>query len=349
MKDFASDNYAGVCTEAMRYMVEANTSGHEVAYGDDSWTRRVCDRLRALFETDCEVFFVFNGTAANSLALASLCQSYQSVICHESSHVETDECGGPEFFSNGSKLITSKGAMGKVTPIAVEELIARRSDIHSPRPKALTITQSTEVGTIYTVAEVKALGELVHRHDMALHMDGARFANAVVSLDVAPADITWRVGVDVLCFGGTKNGLPVGEAVIFFNHALAKDFAYRVKQAGQLASKMRFISAPWLGLLDNDVWLRNARHANAMAKMLASRVSGIPGVRLAYPVEANAVFVEMPSAVGNAMRSEKGWNFYDFIASGGSRLMCAWDTERAMIDHFAADLAALMKTTERTS
>ena len=346
MKDFASDNYAGVCAEAMRYLVEANSSGHEVAYGDDFWTRRVCDRIRALFETDCEVFFVFNGTAANSLALASLCQSYQSVICHESSHVETDECGGPEFFSNGSKLITSKGPMGKLSPGAVELLITRRSDIHSPRPKALTITQSTEVGTVYAVDEVKALGALAHRHDMALHMDGARFANAVAWLNVTPADITWRAGVDVLCFGGTKNGLPVGEAVIFFNRALAKDFAYRVKQAGQLASKMRFISAPWLGLLDNNVWLRNARHANAMAKMLASRLSDIPGVALAYPVESNAVFIEVPCSVANAMRSDKGWQFYDFIASGGSRLMCAWDTNPEMIELFAADLTAIMKNAD---
>jgi threonine aldolase len=342
MQDFASDNYAGVCPEALRYMVEANASGHELAYGNDSWTNRVCDGIRTLFETDCEVFFVFNGTAANSLALAALCQSYQSVICHESAHVETDECGGPEFFSNGSKLITSKGALGKLDPVAVEALITRRSDIHSPRPKALTLTQATEVGTIYTVDEVKALSDVAHRHGMAVHMDGARFANAVASLGVSPADMTWRAGVDVLCFGGTKNGLPVGEAVVFFNRALAQDFAYRVKQAGQLASKMRFISAPWLGLLDNDVWLRNARHANAMAQLLNARLTAIPGINVAFPVQANAVFAEMPKAVADVMRSEKGWHFYDFIASGGSRLMCAWDTPPEMVERFAADLGGLM-------
>jgi len=342
MQDFASDNYAGVCPEALRYMVEANASGHELAYGNDSWTNRVCDGIRTLFETDCEVFFVFNGTAANSLALAALCQSYQSVICHESSHVETDECGGPEFFSNGSKLITSKGALGKLDPVAVEALITRRSDIHSPRPKALTLTQATEVGTIYSVEEVKALSDVAHRHGMAVHMDGARFANAVASLGVSPADITWRAGVDVLCFGGTKNGLPVGEAVVFFNRALAQDFAYRVKQAGQLASKMRFISAPWLGLLDNDVWLRNARHANAMAQLLNARLSAIPGISVAFPVQANAVFAEIPKAVADTMRNEMGWHFYDFIASGGSRLMCAWDTPPEMVERFAADLGGLM-------
>ena len=337
MQDFASDNYAGVCPEALRYLIEANSSGHELAYGDDSWTKQVCDRIRALFETDCEVFFVFNGTAANSLALASLCQSYQSVICHELSHVETDECGGPEFFSNGSKLITSRGALGKLDPAVVDAQVTRRSDIHSPRPKVLTLTQSTEVGTVYTVDEVRALSEVARRRGMSVHMDGARFANAVAALGVAPAEITWKAGVDVLCFGGTKNGLPVGEAVVFFNRALAEDFAYRVKQAGQLASKMRFISAPWLGLLDNDVWLRNARHANAMAALLAERLEAIPGVRLMFPREANAVFAEMPVSAAQAMR-DRGWKFYDFIAAGGSRLMCAWDTPPEMVERFASEV-----------
>lgn len=339
MQDFASDNYAGVCPEALRALVEANASGHEVAYGDDSWTRRVCDRLRALFETDCEVFFVFNGTAANSLALASLCQSYQSVICHELAHVETDECGGPEFFSNGSKLITSRGPLGKLDPATIEALVTRRNDIHSPRPKAVTLTQATEVGTLYTVDEVRAISDVAHRHGMSVHMDGARFANAVAALDVSPADLTWRAGVDVLCFGGTKNGLPVGEAVVFFKKSLAADFAYRVKQAGQLASKMRFISAPWLGLLDDDVWLRNARHANAMARLLAERIGAIPGVRIMFPPQANAVFAELPVDAAQTLRRD-GWVFYDFIAAGGSRLMCAWDTAPETVERFAAELRA---------
>ncbi|MGF7188372.1 threonine aldolase [Robbsia andropogonis] len=342
MQDFASDNYAGVCPEAMRYMVNANDTGHEVAYGNDSWTNQVCDRIRTLFETDCEVFFVFNGTAANSLALASLCQSYQSVICHELSHVETDECGGPEFFSNGSKLITSRGPLGKLDPVAVEAVITRRNDIHWPRPKAMTLTQSTEVGTVYSIAEIRALTDIAHRHGLAVHMDGARFANAVASLQVTPAEMTWKAGVDVLCFGGTKNGLPVGEAVVFFDKARAEDFAYRVKQAGQLASKMRFISAPWLGLLDNDVWLRNARHANEMARRLAQEVASA-GVKVAHPVQANAVFADMTPATSAAMRA-KGWVFHDFIAAGGCRLMCAWDTPEALVERFGTDLRAATAT-----
>lgn len=339
-QQFASDNYAGTCPEALQYFLQANGSGHELAYGDDRWTQRVCDAIRTLFETDCEVFFVFNGTAANSLALASLCQSFHSVICHEFAHVETDECGGPEFFSNGSKLLTARGPNGKLTPEAVDQLVTRRCDIHYPKPKVVSLTQATELGTVYGVEEIRAIAAVAKRHGLKMHMDGARFANAVATLGVSPADITWRSGVDVLCFGGTKNGLPIGESVVFFDKALAEDFAYRVKQAGQLGSKMRFISAPWLGLLENDVWLRNAAHANAMARLLLERVRAIPGVKVLFPVQANAVFVELPLALAEALRA-KGWRFYHFIGAGGCRFMCAWDTQPETVEAFAADLAAL--------
>ncbi len=338
MQHFASDNNAGVCPEAMAALARANATGHELSYGDDRWTLEVCDRLRGLFETDCDVFFVFNGTAANSLALASLCQSYHSVICHEIAHVETDECGAPEFFSNGSKLLTADGANGKLTPDAVEHLATKRSDMHFPKPKAVSITQSTEVGTIYSVEELRAIAAIAKRRGLKVHMDGARFANAVAALGCHPSEITWRAGIDVLCFGGTKNGLTVGEAVIFFNRALADDFAWRVKQAGQLASKMRFVSAPWLGLLDGDVWLKNARHANAMAARLHDKIRGLNGVRIMFPVQVNAVFAEIPAKAQAALRA-KGWRFYTFIGAGGCRLMCAWDTAPETVDRFAADLA----------
>lgn len=339
---FASDNYAGICPEALHYLIEANASGHEVAYGDDTWTQRVCDGIRQLFDTDCEVFFVFNGTAANSLALASLSQSYHSVICHELAHVETDECGGPEFFSNGAKLLTARGREnnGKLTPDAVESVINRRSDIHFPKPKVVTLTQATEVGSVYTVDEIRAISTVARRRNLRVHMDGARFANAVATLGCHPGDVTWRAGVDVLCFGGTKNGLPVGEAVVFFNRALAEDFAYRVKQAGQLASKMRFISAPWLGMLEHDTWLRNARHANAMAQLLAQRIRDVPGVSLMFETQANAVFAELPLHVIEALRA-KGWRFYTFIGAGGCRFMCAWDTRAETVERLAADIREL--------
>lgn len=340
MQHFASDNQAGICPEALAYLIKSNDSGHAPSYGDDAWTQRVCDRMRDVFQTDCDVFFVFNGTAANSLALASMCQPYHAVICHELAHIETDECGGPGFFSNGMKLLTAKGENGKLTPDAIEVLSTRRTDLHAPRPKVVSITQSTEVGTVYTVEEIRAIAAIAKCRKLRVHMDGARFANAVAALNVHPADITWRAGVDVLCFGGTKNGLPVGEAVVFFDKALAEDFAWRVKQAGQLASKMRFISAPWLGLLDNDVWLRNARHSNAMATLLHQRLIGIPGVSVMFEPQANAVFAKLPDQAAIEMRA-LGWRFYQFIGTDGARLMCAWDTQPETVERFAAQLRSL--------
>jgi threonine aldolase len=259
------------------------------------------------------------------------------VICHELAHVETDECGGPEFFSNGSKLLPARGEGGKLTPDSVREVIARRSDIHYPKPRVVTLTQATEIGTVYRPAEIAAIAELAHANGLRVHMDGARFANAVASLGVAPADTTWKVGVDVLCFGGTKMGLPVGEAVIFFDRKLSEDFAYRCKQAGQLASKMRFLSAPWLGMLEGDAWLRHAAHANAMAQRLAAGLSAVPGAKLLFPVEANGVFVELPPAVLEGLRG-KGWRFYTFIGAGGARFMCAWDTQPESVDALLADM-----------
>lgn len=333
---FASDNCAGICPEALQALLAAN-SGHEQAYGDDPWTQRAADLIRELFETDCEVFFVFNGTAANSLALSSLCQSYHSVICHELSHIETDECGGPEFFSNGSKLLLGSGENGKLTPAVIDGIVTKRNDIHYPRPKVVSITQATETGTVYSVDEVAAIAAAARKHSLRLQMDGARFANAIASLGVKPRELSWQAGVDVLCFGGTKNGLPVSETVIFFKRELAVDFEYRCKQAGQLSSKMRFISAPWVGLLESGAWLRNAQHANRMARLLSDLLVDIPGVNKLFPTEANAVFVELPEPVVEVLRGI-GWRFYTFIGSGGARLMCAWDTTEQSVRAFAADI-----------
>jgi threonine aldolase len=330
---FASDNYAGICPEAMQAMQAAN-DGFVSSYGDDIWTERACQHLRQVFESDCQVFFVFNGTAANSLALASLCRSYHSVICHELAHVETDECGAPEFFSNGTKLLHVGGPDGKFDLGEVERAITRRSDIHYPRPKVLSLTQATEVGTLYTPDEIRAASGLAKKYGMRVHMDGARFANAVASLDVAPADITWRAGVDVLCLGGAKNGMAVGEAVIFFDRELALEFDYRCKQAGQLASKMRFISASWIGMLEGGVWLKNARHANDCAALLEKQLAAIDAVRIMYPRQANSVFVEMPEAVAASLRAA-GWHFYSFIGSGGARFMCSWQTTEADVINLA--------------
>jgi threonine aldolase len=337
---FASDNYAGICPEAWQALAEAN-AGYAVSYGDDPWTARACDALRDFFEADCEVFFVFTGTAANSLALASLCHSYHSVICHETAHVETDECGASEFFSNGTKLLTVGGQHGKVDLVAVEHTVKKRSDIHYPKPKVLSITQPTELGTLYTPAEMVAMHGLTKRLGLKLHVDGARFANAMAALDLPPKELTWRAGVDVLTLGGAKSGMPYGEAVVFFDKRLAFEFDYRCKQAGQLASKMRFLAAPWLGLLKDGALLRHATHANACARQLAATLATIPGVQLVHPVEANAVFVHLPEAVISTLRN-LGWVFYTFIGSGHCRFMCSWATSAADIAALRADLAQAM-------
>jgi threonine aldolase len=337
-RQFASDNYAGICPAGWQALAEAN-AGHARPYGDDEWTARACDRIRELFETDCEVFFVFNGTAANALALAALCQSYHSVICHRTAHVETDECGAPEFFSNGTKILLAEGDEGRLDPASVEALITRRDDIHYPKPRVLSITQATELGTVYDVDRLRVLGELARHHGLRVHMDGARFANAVAALGVAPREISHQAGVDVLCLGGTKNGLSVGEAVVFFNRELAADFAFRCKQAGQLASKMRLLSAPWVGLLDSGAWLDNARHANASAARLATGIAAVPGVALRHAPQANAVFVDMPATLAERLRG-RGWRFYDFIG-GAYRLMCSWDTGDDDVDRLLGDFHEL--------
>lgn len=335
-EQFASDNYSGICPAAWAYMAKANARDAS-AYGEDAWTQQAADQLRALFESDCDVFFVFNGTAANSLSLAAMCQSFHSVICHELAHVETDECGGPEYASNGSKLLVGSGANGKLTPESVEQLVTRRSDIHYPKPRVITLTQATEVGTLYSIDELKAIRAVADRHQLRIHMDGARFANAVAAMGCTPAEITWKAGVDVLCFSGTKNGLAVGEAILFFNRALAEDFEWRCKQAGQLASKMRFISAPWCGLLENDTWLTNAAHANACAARLASGIESLDGISLSFPRQANAVFVDLSGAVQKNLR-DQGWHFYTFIG-GAARFVCSWSSTPSHVDALIAAIA----------
>ena len=337
-RHFASDNYAGICPEAWEALALANAD-HVPGYGDDPWTQKAADLIREVFETHCEVFFVFNGTAANSLSLSHLCQSYHSILCHELAHVETDECGAPEFFSNGTKILLLSGENGKITPAAIERAATRRTDIHFPKPRIVSITQATEVGTVYSPDEVAAIGQKARELGLKLHMDGARFSNALVTLNVPPKQITWAAGVDVLSFGGVKNGGLVGEAVVFFNREMADEFDFRCKQAGQLASKMRFLSAPWVGMLRDGAWLKHARRANAMAQRLEQGIRQIDGAKVLFPRQANGVFVQLPEPAIAAMR-ERGWRFYTFIGAGGCRFMCSWDTTEGDVDAFVADLRA---------
>ena len=267
--------------------------------------------------------------------------SYHSILCHELAHVEGSECGAPEFFANGTKVLLLPGAGGKIDPKSIERAVNKRTDIHYPKPRALSLTQATEVGTVYSLDELRELADVARHFQLRIQMDGARFANAVSGLGVAPKEITWQAGVDVLCFGGTKNGMAVGEAVVFFDRELSGEFAYRCKQAGQLASKMRFLAAPWVGMLRDGAWLKRAAHANAMAALLDRRLRAIPGVEVLRPQEVNSVFVHLPPGAGDALR-EKGWRFYDFIAGAGSRLMTAWDTTAQDVEALAADVAAVL-------
>jgi threonine aldolase len=336
-QQFASDNNAGMCPQALEALVSVNAEGHAPGYGTDAWTEQAGVRIRELFETDCAVFFVFNGTAANALALAQLCKPYDAVIAHALSHIEEDEAGAPGFYSGGAKLVTAETPLGKLTPEVVEKLAGRGRGVHHVKSRVLSLTQATELGTVYTRDELAALTEVARRHGLKVHMDGARFANAVAALGCTPAEGSWRAGVDVLCFGGVKNGLAVGEAVAFFDPGLAQEFEWRVKQAGHLNSKMRLVTAPWLALLKDDLWLRNARHANAMAQRLAGRLREVAEVRLMFPVEANAVFAEIPPRAQERLRA-KGWRFYTFLGETGCRLMCAWDMTAERVDQFADDL-----------
>lgn len=335
-RQFVSDTYAGICPEALAALNEAN-HGHASAYGGDPWTARAVERFRDFFETDCEVFFLPTGTAANALALAALCRPYHSVFCHADAHVQTDECGAPEYAGHGIKLVPVEGEGGKLSPGPLREAAARRRDVHSHKPGAVSLSQATEAGTLYSAEEVRALGELARELGLRVHMDGARLANALATLRLPPKALTWKAGVDALCFGGTKNGLAGGDAVVFFDRELARDFEYRRKQAGHLMAKMRYVAAPWAALLESGAWLRNAEHANAMARRLEGALRDLPGVEVLYPVQANAVFVRLPPGGADGLR-RRGWHFYTI--AGGERLMCSWDTEPADVDALVKAVAA---------
>jgi threonine aldolase len=283
---------------------------------------------------------VFTGTAANALGLAQLCQPFHGVICHERAHIQTDEGGAMEFYTRGAKLFLTNTNNGKIDLSEAEKLIAQQVELHGHMMRAISIAQATELGTVYSPAEVEAIGSFARAHRMLLHMDGARFANAVASLGCAPKTITWKAGVDILSFGGTKNGVAAGELVIFFDKKSSHDFQYRLKQAGHLGSKMRFLAAPWLGLLKEDVWLRNARHANEAARDLAQRLRNKAGIECAFPVESNAVFVQLDDQCVRGLHA-RGWRFYKFVEPDIYRLMCSWSTTDEEISILVGDLVTI--------
>jgi threonine aldolase len=332
---FFSDNAAAACPEVMDALAAANRL--DTAYDGDALSRSLSGRFSELFERDVEALWVATGTAANSLALAALCPPHGSIVCHRDAHIQNDECGAPEFYTSGAKLVLGEGEGAKLTPRAAEAAVAMiRADVHQVQPHALSITNATEYGLVYTPDETATLGALCRERGLGFHVDGARFANAVASLGCAPADLTWRAGVDALSFGFTKNGGMSAEILIFFRTELAAATHYRRKRAGHLLSKGRYLAAQVLAMLDGDVWLRNARHANVAAARLADAAGE---GRLVLPVEANEVFVRVTAEEATRLRAA-GFDFYDW-GPGEARLVTSWDSNPEAVDALAAAIRAL--------
>ena len=324
--NFSSDNSFGVADEIMAAVGAANF-GAAPSYGGDEWTARVQQRLTEIFECDIEILLVPSGTAANALAVATLTPAHGAVFCHDESHIHLEECGAVEFYSNGARLVPVGGFGGRMTPESLEAALGQYPGLrHDLIPSALSLTQSTECGTNYRPEDITALCELARSADLSVHMDGARFSNAVASLGVTPADITWRAGVDILSLGATKNGAIAAEAIVVFNSNLGRDLVYRRKRGGLLLSKMRFIAAQLEAWLNDDLWLRLAGHANQMAAKLADGLRPLPGISLPWPVQANEVFVIMPQSLADALLA-RGAVFHDWTTRGleGSNHMPAGD------------------------
>ncbi|MCP4327798.1 MAG: low specificity L-threonine aldolase [Alphaproteobacteria bacterium] len=341
--NFCSDNVTGVAPEIMAALTTANETIAAMPYGDDPWTGRLDGLFSEIFEREVAVFPVATGTAANVLGLALFTPPYGAIYCHTDSHIVVDECGAPELYTGGAKLVDLPGADGKLSAGDLDAAIgaAGAGDVHHVQPAAISITQATEAGTVYSLDEVAAIGEVANKYGLALHMDGARFANAVAGLGCTPAATTWQAGVDVLAFGATKNGALAAEAVVFFDPARAETFGYRRKRGGHLFSKMRFLSAQLEAYVSDGLWLDNARHANAMATRLGAGLAAVDGVRLLYPVDANVFFVEMPRAIADGLEAD-GFRFYRMKDNGRTtvRLVTAFNTRVEDVDGFVASAAS---------
>jgi threonine aldolase len=343
--NFGSDNQYGVDPRIMAAIVKANERLTDVSYCHDDGAKAAEARLSAIFEKEVRAFLVVNGTGANSLALSAICPPFGGIFCHEGAHIQTDECNCPELITGGAKLITLAGAHGKLSPASIVQKLAQFiHGEHGAKPCALSITNATELGTVYSPAEIRALADAVKPRGIRMHMDGARFANALVSLGCTPAEMTWKAGVDVLSFGGTKNGGMLLEAVVFFDTGLADDFLYRRKRSGQLVSKGRFLSTQMLAYLEGDVWLANARRANALAQTLAKGLAQSNRVRITNPVEANEVFAVMPKATYEAVTA-KGAHFYDWPLDGiaSDEIHCRFVTSFATPEEDVAAFVRLMR------
>lgn len=339
-RTFASDNYSGVHPEIMEALIRAN-EGHAASYGADDHTARAINTFKEHFGTDTEVFFAYNGTGANVLGLSALTQSFHAILCSDLAHINVDESTAPEKFT-GCKLIPIPTKDGKIYPEEVERKIIRVDDQHHPQVKVISISQSTEYGTVYSIAEIKALAAVAQKHNLYLHMDGSRIANAAVSLGEDFRAFTRNAGVDVLSFGGTKNGMMFGEAVVFFRPELAKAFKFIRKQGMQLHSKMRFIAAQFERLLTNDLWKRNAEHANRMAKLLEGELRKVPQVTITQKVDANGIFALFPPAIIPALQNEHFFYVWNNDTSE-VRLMCSFDTTEEEVRGFGESVRRVME------
>ena len=335
---FASDNVTSACPEVMDALIEAN-SGIARPYGDDEWSLTLKNKLCKVFETDIEVFLAVSGTASNSLALSAIAPVFGKIYCHELSHINTDECGAPELFTGGAKLNPMKSVNGRIQADELAEIIRGSGNVHVTQPSVVSITQSCETGTVYQLEEIREISKIAHDNKMSVHMDGARFANALVSLDVSPAEMTWKSGVDVLTLGGTKNGCLAAEAIIFFKPEMVGNFPFLHKRSGQLLSKMRFISSQLNAYVSNDVWIRNAKHANSMAKTLSEGLNHFSNIELAYPTESNEVFVYLPRDIIDYLNNS-GYDVNEEELDGKAvRFVTAWDTKLEDIDNLLEKLS----------
>ena len=339
-KTFASDNYSGVHPDIMRAILEAN-NGHAASYGADEYTAAAIKKFREIFGDQSEIFFVYNGTGANVLGLQTITRSFHSILCAELAHINVDESTAPEKFL-GCRLVSVHAPDGKMTPQAIEEKINRVGDQHHPQPRVISLSQSTEYGTVYTVEELTSIARLARKHNLLVHMDGSRISNAAVSLNEDFATFTRDAGVDVLSFGGTKNGMMFGEAIIVFNPSYGQELQYLRKQGMQLHSKMRFVGAQFSAMLTDDLWKKNAAHSNRMARMLESELKGITEIKITKPVDANVVFAILPKKIIAPLQEQAFFYIWNERLNE-ARLMCSWDTTEKEIHDFVERIRALLR------
>ena len=340
MRSFGSDNHSGICPEILKAIADANAD-HALAYGDDEYTQRLTARIRTHFGETASPYLVFNGTGANMLCIDTMCRSHEAVVCAETAHINVDECGAPQRIV-GCRLLTVDTPDGKLTPALVRTRLHGFGFQHHSQPRAISITQPTELGTCYTLDEIRALADLAHEYNMYLHIDGARLANAAATLNCSLRALTTDAGADCVSLGGTKNGLLMGECAVILNPELDNQLPYRRKQMAQLGSKMRYMAAQMDRYLQDDLWRRNAEHSNAMAQRLYQAVKDLPVIRIVYPVEANSVFVQLARPIWTKLQED--YFFYDWIEDDNIvRWMCSFDTTQEDIDLFVAKLQSLLK------